>query len=118
MTFLTQNFEFFLYFFFLLVLPFGLAHLICSSLRVREYTFRLGWVLFFIAAAVLPFLSRMIQRDRYAYQSVADLKWISIDKVDETADPATGAVSAVEKGSGTPVKRVDLTLDDMEYKGG
>jgi SecD/SecF fusion protein len=118
MTFLTQNFEFFLYFFFLLVLPFGLAHLICSSLRVREFTFRLGWVLFFIAAAILPFLARMIQRDRYGYQSVADLKWISIDQVDETTDPATGAVSAVEKGTGTPVKRVDLTLDDMESKGG
>ena len=100
MTFLTQNFEFFLYFFVLLVLPFGLAHFICSALRVREYTFRLGWVLFFIAAAILPFLARMIQRDRYAYQSVSDLKWISIDKVDETTDPATGAVSAVEKGTG------------------
>jgi SecD/SecF fusion protein len=118
MTFFTQNFEFFLYFLFLVVLPFGLAHLICSSLRVREFTFRLGWVFFFIAAALLPFLAKMIQRDRYAYQGVSDLKWISMDQVDEKIDPATGAVTASEKGTGTPVKRVDLTLDDMEYKDG
>ena len=118
MTYLTQNFEALLQFLLVAVFPFVAAWLICKSLRVREHAFRLGWVLFFIMAALLPFLSRMFHRDRYVYQNPTNLKWVAANEVAETRDPATGETAGTEKSTGQPLTQIPVSLNDLQYSEG
>lgn len=117
MTAISQNFEYILYFLLIAVLPFVAGVGLCSWLRVREYGWKLGVVLFLIMFALLPFLGRMIQRDRYAFQNASTLDWVSASKVKATGD--AGDPSGFEDAeSGAKLTRVPLTLADMEYENG
>src|SRR5262249_40434964 len=85
--------------------PFLLGFGICRALRVREFTTKTCWVLLSIFIGLSPFVSRIIQEERYGYKNDSK-EWASVTDVREATDPATNETTLVDSKE-KRVRRVD-----------
>lgn len=115
MTGFYETLTFFVWFLAFAVLPFILGVGLCQLLRVKEYGVRLGFVLFTIFLALLPFATKIVQDERYAYKS-ADNAWVSATEVEASTDPETKKPIEVGR-DGKVVHRVLLRSDDVKRDG-
>ena len=81
------------YIFVFVALPFLVAHLFCKSMRVQDYSVRLGFVLFSIALGFAPFVRQIVRTEYTAYTLADTGEFVSLEDV----DVAQGVVAASKK---------------------
>src|SRR5260370_40933751 len=95
-----------------LVVPIGLGVGICRALRVREFTFRAAMVLLSISFALVPFLGKIVQDERYAWRTDAK-EWVSAANVKAVVDPETKQPINVDQ-EGRLVRVVPLAPNEIK----
>jgi SecD/SecF fusion protein len=92
--------------------PFLLGYGICRALRVKEFSMRSSLVLLSIFVGLYPFVSKIVQEEKYGYRNDAR-EWVTIADVKEATSPDTGEPIKVDS-NGKLVRRVELTDDQLE----
>ncbi|MGE5194872.1 MAG: protein translocase subunit SecD, partial [Deltaproteobacteria bacterium] len=90
-----------------LALPFALGVGLCRALRVREFSMRTAWVLFFIFFALIPFARKIVQEERYGWRT-DDKEWVTAGEVKDATDPNTHEPIKVDSRDRL-VRRVELS---------
>jgi SecD/SecF fusion protein len=101
------------------VVPFAIGVGICRALRVKEFAARLGFIVFTVVLAFLPFVWAIVQEERVGYQT-PDGAWVSLDETKESFDPETKEQFRVSTKTGqrltaVPLQRKDITHADGRY---
>lgn len=94
------------------VAPFALGIGICRSLRTKEFSARLGWVLFSVFLALLPFVVKIVQTERVGYR--ANGEWVTLSETKEEIDPENGKSFRTLAETGQRLEAVTLTSRDVE----
>src|SRR5262249_33460957 len=92
--------------------PFLLGFGICRALRVKEFSMRTSLVLLSIFVGLYPFVSKIVQEEKYGYRNDAK-EWVTIADVKEATNPDTGEPIHVDSKDKL-VRRVELTDDQLE----
>src|SRR5262245_60730140 len=92
--------------------PFLLGFGICRALRVKEFAMRTSLVLLSIFVGLYPFVSKIVQEEKYGYRNDSK-EWVTIADVKEVPNPDTGEPNKVDS-KGKLVRRVELTDDQIE----
>ncbi len=87
-------------------LPFAMGFAICRAMRVKDFTAKTAWVLFFIFFALAPFVGKIVQEERYGYRTDAN-EWVTLADVRDDVDPETKLPIKVDS-KGTRVRRIEL----------
>jgi len=96
------------------VAPFALGIGICRALRVREFSARLGWVMFSIFLAFAPFASRIVQTERVGFQDPESAEYVSLEKTKAGVDAETGRPARFHAETGKELIAVPLRAADVD----
>src|SRR6185295_5794717 len=91
--------------------PFLLGFGICRALRVREFSMKTCWVLLSIFVGLYPFVSKIVQEERFGYRNDAK-DWVTLGEVREATNPETHEPILVDS-KGTRVRRIELGSQEI-----